>query len=467
MLHVLVTRLELALRRYPAVGITELAESAAYARQHLLRLRMGEAEPSRRAVIALTAEFSRLSGEPVTADQLFEGGAELLRSSRHRLGDLHAPALRAIAGLLSGPFSDDWTSLALSTGVATESAVGLLLTAARKRLDSEPSESAVVYATAAEMARALRDTPPELKLALEAHAAAGHANALRLLGQLDQALTLLEAAGSLFVEARYCDREAGDVEIGRASTLFKMERWKEAIEAARAARRRFKALRNSRRMAHCRLIEAAAMAEQGNNDGARDMWIEVLETLMALRDREGVGRVCLNLGACETRRGRPHLARHWLNRASAIFRATGNAAELARTRWNMASYFSTFRGGRVGLRALGRAQRSFLSLHMWVDAACVGLEMTELMLSEGVDEAVLTRHAQEVASILVSAGLGASATESLDQLRRIAVSAEKHVVLREVREALRDLNSGCDAIRQQVQEAGPDDDQRPPALMGS
>jgi tetratricopeptide (TPR) repeat protein len=189
----------------------------------------------------------------------------------------------------------------------------------------------------------LRTTSPELRAALEAHAASGHANALRLLGELDESLTVLAKAAALFGAARYCDQEAGDVEIGRASTLFKMERWSEAVEAARMARLRFKSVRDSRRMAHCRLIEAAAMFEQGNHDGARKMWVEVLETLTAFRDHEGVGRVCLNLGACETARARPHLARHWLNRASAIFRKIGNAAELARTRWNMATYFVRFR----------------------------------------------------------------------------------------------------------------------------
>jgi hypothetical protein len=86
---VLVTRFELALRQHPAVRIAALSNGAAYARQHLLRLRMGDAEPSRRAVIAITAEFARLSGEAVTADQLFERAGELLDGRRNRLSDVH------------------------------------------------------------------------------------------------------------------------------------------------------------------------------------------------------------------------------------------------------------------------------------------------------------------------------------------------------------------------------------------
>jgi tetratricopeptide (TPR) repeat protein len=460
---VLVTRLELALRKYPAVRTGALAEEAAYARQHLLRLRAGEGEPSRRAVIAITDAFARLTGAAISAEQLFERADELLRSNRRRLSDVHAADVGTMSAMLNERLSDDWTARVLATGVASETVVRLLLTAARERLDSHPSESALIYATARDLTLALATTPPELRAALEAHAAAGEANALRLLGKLEDALSLLATAGSLFAAATYCDVEAGDVEIGRASTLFTMERWNEAINAARAARRRFKAGRNARRMAHCRLLEAAAMAEQGNHDGARNIWLEVLGTLTSLRDHEGVGRVCLNLGACETLRGRPHQARHWLNRASAIFRSTGNNAELARTRWNMATYFARFRSSRLGLRAMERARRAFIGLRMWVDAACVGLEMTELMISSGATEDVLTRHAREVASVLVSAGLGASAAESLDQLRRIAASAEKHAVIRDVREALRHAGSNCDPVRRQVQEAG-SDDQRPPDI---
>jgi hypothetical protein len=49
-----------------------LARESGYSRQHLLRIRMGRMEPTRRCIAAITAACRRLSGESVRASQLFE-----------------------------------------------------------------------------------------------------------------------------------------------------------------------------------------------------------------------------------------------------------------------------------------------------------------------------------------------------------------------------------------------------------
>lgn len=49
-----------------------LAKESGYSRQHLLRIRMGRMEPTRRCIAAITAACRRLSGENVRASQLFE-----------------------------------------------------------------------------------------------------------------------------------------------------------------------------------------------------------------------------------------------------------------------------------------------------------------------------------------------------------------------------------------------------------
>ena len=49
-----------------------LARESGYSRQHLLRIRTGRMEPTRRCIAAIAAACRRLSGESVRASQLFE-----------------------------------------------------------------------------------------------------------------------------------------------------------------------------------------------------------------------------------------------------------------------------------------------------------------------------------------------------------------------------------------------------------
>jgi predicted transcriptional regulator len=50
----------------------QLAREAGYSRQHLLRIRAGRMEPTRRCIAAIAAACRRLSGERVRAADLFE-----------------------------------------------------------------------------------------------------------------------------------------------------------------------------------------------------------------------------------------------------------------------------------------------------------------------------------------------------------------------------------------------------------
>jgi hypothetical protein len=49
-----------------------LARESGYSRQHLLRIRMGRMEPTRRCIAAIASACRRISGEAVRASELFE-----------------------------------------------------------------------------------------------------------------------------------------------------------------------------------------------------------------------------------------------------------------------------------------------------------------------------------------------------------------------------------------------------------
>ena len=65
------TRLEKFLKSR-RIKPAHLARESGYSRQHLLRIRTGRMEPTRRCIAAISAACRRLSGEPVRASDLFD-----------------------------------------------------------------------------------------------------------------------------------------------------------------------------------------------------------------------------------------------------------------------------------------------------------------------------------------------------------------------------------------------------------
>jgi predicted transcriptional regulator len=65
------TRLERFLKSR-GIKPAHLARESGYSRQHLLRIRMGRMEPTRRCIAAIAVACRRLSGESVRASELFD-----------------------------------------------------------------------------------------------------------------------------------------------------------------------------------------------------------------------------------------------------------------------------------------------------------------------------------------------------------------------------------------------------------
>ncbi|MEA2162184.1 MAG: hypothetical protein QOK37_311 [Thermoanaerobaculia bacterium] len=69
--HTRGTKLEFFLRSR-GIKPAHLARDSGYGRQHLLRIRMGRMEPTRRCIVDIVESCRRLSRETVTAANLFE-----------------------------------------------------------------------------------------------------------------------------------------------------------------------------------------------------------------------------------------------------------------------------------------------------------------------------------------------------------------------------------------------------------
>ena len=73
--HVFRTRLDRWLVAHK-VKPARLALESGYSRQHLLRIRKGEMEPTRSCIAAIVRAARKLSREPVKASELFDLGED-------------------------------------------------------------------------------------------------------------------------------------------------------------------------------------------------------------------------------------------------------------------------------------------------------------------------------------------------------------------------------------------------------
>lgn len=441
----LLTRLELFLRR-SSLRPVEFARAAGYTRQHFRRLRMGESDATRGGILSVIGVARKTTGKRVTPDLLFERGESFLKGSGQRLSVMHAEDRRALDALLAEDVTDQFVERLRETGVASETAALYLLRAGQKRLETHPDAAATIYDAATSIGAMLRDSPRELVQSLQAQAHKGRANALRILGRFEEASLCLARAVDRFIDAGYCADEAGQVGYIRALILLEIEMWDDALPVTRSARNFFVQTGDTRRAAKAEMLEAVALFEQGETDEAHATWIRLTKVLASIRAREDLARVWLNLGNCEIRRNRPADARRWLSKAVAEFRKLNNAAELARTLWNMGAYAATFEDGPRALRILTSAYRGFIGERMWLDAGCVGLDMLETMMDIGTPEEQLTFHASSVADTLARTGLRESIASALDQLRKIAREDDRRRIIRIMRTALRDANANCSEI---------------------
>ena len=99
----LITPLEEFMNR-KGIKPAHLARESGYSRQHLLRIRMGRMEPTRRCMAAIIAAIRRMIHEPIVAGELFdlENEADVHREVVNLEGT-YRHALKALSGARHKP----------------------------------------------------------------------------------------------------------------------------------------------------------------------------------------------------------------------------------------------------------------------------------------------------------------------------------------------------------------------------
>ena len=428
------TRLELFIKSH-GVKPVRLAAEAGYSRGHLIRAREGE-PTSLRFQEGVTAAVSDILTQPVALADLFEPEGVAIRALlpqeapiRRRLGQSQ-PSKSMVPknlGTLIAAFTDAelnrWLALIQkTTGAATEAAARDLVDAAFPLLDRQPARAEQLYAAAIALTERLTASPAPLVAALRGYAAKGRANALRMLGRYREAMQVLIDADQHFIDARYCAMETGEVRYARAGILFKMERWTEAMEAATQARRIFGQEKNHIRALHAQLLEGCILVERGDLEAGRAIFVSLRKPLEGKRRRDALAWVYMNLGACDLKRREPVIARHWLHRATQLFRQLGMTSELARARWCGAKITIVEGNRERGIRELRAAMRDFERLSMHADAGFVGLDLLEELTHDASAAKEAERLARSLAENFVASGANVSATTAIAYLRDLATA---------------------------------------------
>ncbi|HSY49055.1 MAG TPA: hypothetical protein VLC46_09600 [Thermoanaerobaculia bacterium] len=427
------TRLELFIKSH-GVKPARLAAQAGYSRGHLARAREGE-PTSARFQEGVTAAVRRIVDQPVERNELFEPESVAIRTllpktTHERRRRKPRPSqsgmpmdLDAVAGALADAKLERWLAQIRTTaGVATEAATRELVDAAFLLINRQPARAEQLYAAAIALTERLTGSPALLVAALRGYGEKGRANALRMLGRYHEAMQVLIDAEQHFLDARYCPVEIGEVRYTRAGVLFKMEKWPEAQAAAVQARRIFEEESNRTRALHAQLLEGCVLIERGDLDAGRAILVSLRKALEGKRHRATLACVYVNLGSCDRRRREPAIARHWLHRATQLFRQLGMTSELVRARWCSAKV-TIVEGDRArGIRELRAAMRDFERLSMPADAGFVGLDLLEQMIAGVSDANEAEKLARTLAQLFIAAGTNVSAAKAIDYLRDAAVA---------------------------------------------
>jgi tetratricopeptide (TPR) repeat protein len=425
------TRLELIIKSH-GIKPARLAAEASYSRGHLARAREGE-PTSARFQEGVTTAIRCILGRAVMRTELFEPEgvairALLPRTKASRRSGKKTPRqsarpenLGSVASSLAEADLEAWLArLRTTPGAATETATRDLVDAAFSLLDRQPARAEQLYTAAVGLTERLATSPPLLVVALRGYAEKGRANALRMLGRYQEAMKVLIGAEQHFVDARYCTFEIGEVRYARAGILFKMEKWPQAQEAAGQARRIFEEEHNRTRALHARLLEGCVLVERGNLDAGRAVFSELLKKVSAKHDKNALAWVYMNLGACDLKRRQPSFARHWLYRATQLFRQLGMASELVRARWCGAKITIVEGHSARGIRELRAAMRDFERLSMPADAGFVGLDLLEELMTDHSAAKEAEELARSLAQFFLAAGVNISAATALTYLRHAA-----------------------------------------------
>jgi len=331
-----------------------------------------------------------------------------------RTDDEKFSAEHNFAVLLSRPVQTWPAYFVAHAEAATESLMRLIIDAAIAELDRRPSYALMLLDAADSIAPRVNDPTGQIECRSEIWK--NRANALRILGRYDEALSATVTAERFADEIATGGFMLAQIIYTRGTVLFKMGRFAETIQTARDASQRFAEYGDVKRVIHARNLEAIAHTEQGETAEGLRVYLLIAEQLQRVDDPQMVASVTKNISVCHSRLGNYGEAITYSYAAQRLYRALGSESEIIRTEWTLGAIDLLVGDTQRGLARLRGAAAAFEALGMLADAGFVKLSLTEELLRlEEWDEAGAM--AGEAAETFASAGAKLHLSTALSFLR--------------------------------------------------
>lgn len=328
--------------------------------------------------------------------------------------------------------------LAARPSAPTEALVRRIVDAAVVELERQPAYSLALLDAADSVAGRVSGQNGQCDCRSEVWK--NRANALRILGRYEEALSATVMAERFAEEIATGGFMLAQIIYTRGTVLFKMGRFAETIQAARDAGFRFAEYGDVKRVIHARNLEAMALTEKGETAEGLRVYMLIAQQLQQLDDPQMTASVTKNIAVSHRRLGNYNDATTYTLAAQQLYRALGAESEIIRSEWTLGVIDLRVGETDCGLPRLRRAAAAFEALGMLADAGFVKLDLTEELLRlEEWDEAALMAaeaaetfarsgaklHLSTALSFLREAVQGRSATPELVRYVREYVTADE------------------------------------------
>lgn len=310
-----------------------------------------------------------------------------------RVAEEDEEAERLLKPLLTDPAALARMNVAEKPAYRTGGVVRHLISAARADLERAPRDALIYADTAVEVAETLPDDayPAKAVFDLRGTAWTQRANALRLLGRYDEAITALDRATDAFRSAPQVPLGMATVKYVRASIHYERGELEPAFALLEDSAAEFRHMGDVDRLMRARHVQANVRFQQGNIAAAREMYEEVLRHGEAERDLTWIARESNTLGRCALELGDHAAARKYFEAAVDGFRRLDLTTEVTRAQWGLALLALAGGQSREAVEALRRIQERFADQGLLTDAALAALD--------SMDGLYALRETQEIAAL--------------------------------------------------------------------
>jgi tetratricopeptide (TPR) repeat protein len=306
----------------------------------------------------------------------------------------------------------------------TLAVIRLLCTVANKTHEQQPQFGLQLADTALRICAKLPETAKTKSAWFVGTASKERANALRYLGRFREAEAALDEAEKAFAsDERPEPFDLAIVSYVRATVYWEMERYEDAVTAARFAAETFYLYGDSTRYLSALMAEGAGYYSSNRESDAAVLFERVVKLARSGGEMGIVARALGNAGNCYTRLRAYDKASSYYIDALAVLDELDLPTESVRLSWKMAALQVDRGSFEEGLAGLDRCRLRLIQLGMANDAALATLDLVAALLAVSRPDRVPAL-CREISVTFSSEGMMRSAKKALAYLSEAVASGQ-------------------------------------------